>query len=157
MKNLLIVAWCALALTALPAPAQDKVMDEMRAMAQSVKEDRKAFVAAKLPLTDREAEGFWPVYDAYQRDLMKINERLYRAIEAYAKAYKSDSLTDAQAASLLDEFLAIEEAEVKLKKSYVPRLSKVLPARKVAIYVQIENKIRAQVRHELAVAIPLAR
>ncbi len=155
MKQFMITALCMLALSAMPVYGQSQAPDEMAAMAQSLKADRKAFVAGKLPLTEVEAKGFWPVYDAYQRDLLKINDRLYKAIEAYAKAYKSNSLTDQQATSLLKEFLAIEEAEVNMKKAYVPRLAKVLPAKKVAAYIQIENKIRAQVRYELAAAIPL--
>jgi hypothetical protein len=157
MKKSIAAISCALALISAPLLAQDKPVDEMRAMAESIKADRKAFVAAKMPLTEAEAKGFWPVYDAYQRDLMKINERLYGAIETYAKAYNSNSLTDDQATALLREFLAIEEEEVRMKRLYLPRLAKVLPAKKVAVYYQIENKIRAQVRHELAVAIPLAQ
>ena len=39
----------------------------------------------------------------------------------------------------------------------MPKLEKALPAAKVARYVQIENKIRAAVRYELADAIPLVQ
>jgi hypothetical protein len=46
---------------------------------------------------------------------------------------------------------------VKLKRSYVPKLEKVLPGIKVARYLQIENKIRAVVRHDLAAEIPLVQ
>lgn len=56
---------------------------------------------------------------------------------------------------LLKEALAIEEAEVRLKRSYLPRLEKVIPATKVARYLQIETKIRALMHYELAAQIPL--
>jgi hypothetical protein len=59
------------------------------------------------------------------------------------------------ARTLLDEFLAIEEAELKLKRAYVPKLTKVLPESKVARYLQIEHKIRAIVKYELAAQVPL--
>ena len=49
----------------------------------------------------------------------------------------------------------VDLEDAKLKKSYFPKLSKVLPGVKVARYIQIENKIRAIVRYELAAAIPL--
>ena len=55
----------------------------------------------------------------------------------------------------MNEVLAVEEAEVKLKLSYAEKLGKVLPATKVARCVQIENKIRALVKAELAQRIPL--
>ena len=59
------------------------------------------------------------------------------------------------AKKLLDDALDIEEAEVTLKRSYVPKLGAALPAAKVARYLQIETKIRALVRYELAANIPL--
>ena len=44
---------------------------------------------------------------------------------------------------------------VKISASFVPKLSKVLSAKQVLRYLQIENKIRAAVKYELAMAIPL--
>ena len=57
----------------------------------------------------------------------------------------------------MDEALGVEEAEVKLKRTYQAKLSPVLPAAKVARYLQIETKIRALVRYELADKIPLVQ
>jgi hypothetical protein len=39
----------------------------------------------------------------------------------------------------------------------VPKLSNVLPGVKVARYMQLENKIRAIVKYELAREVPLAQ
>jgi hypothetical protein len=50
---------------------------------------------------------------------------------------------------------AIEQAEAGLKASYIPKLSKVLPLKKVARYLQVENKVRALVKYELAGGVPL--
>jgi hypothetical protein len=57
----------------------------------------------------------------------------------------------------VDELVAIEQAEAGLKTSYVPKLSKVLPMKKVARYLQVENKVRALVKYDLAGQIPLVR
>ena len=53
--------------------------------------------------------------------------------------------------------MAIEQAEAGLKTTYVPKLGKVLPQMKVARYLQIENKIRALVKYELAGGVPLVQ
>ena len=47
--------------------------------------------------------------------------------------------------------------EAKLRKDYaaINKLTKMLPATKAARYRQIEGKIRAAIRHELAANIPL--
>ena len=66
-------------------------------------------------------------------------------------------MPDETAKKLLNEVLAIDGAEVDMRKSYVPKFEKVLPAAKVARYYQIENKIRAAVKYELAEGIPLVQ
>ena len=81
--------------------------------------------------------------------------RLANVINDYAMAYNKGAVLDGTAKKLLDEAIAIELAEAKLKQTYAAKLGKVLPAAKVARYIQIENKIRAIIRYELAEGIPL--
>jgi hypothetical protein len=52
--------------------------------------------------------------------------------------------------------VAIDEAEVKLKSSIVAKLKRAQSARKVTRYLQIDNKIRAVVKYDLAATLPLA-
>jgi hypothetical protein len=108
-----------------------------------------------MNLTEEEEKGFWPVYDAYQQELHQINQRIAELINEYALAYNKGAVLNETARKLIDESIAIEMAEVNLKKSYIPKLSKVLPDAKVARYIQIENKIRAIIRYDLVDAIPL--
>ena len=58
---------------------------------------------------------------------------------------------------MIDEALAIEQAEANLKSTYAPKLGKALPVKKVARYLQIENKIRAIVKYDLAQGVPLVQ
>jgi hypothetical protein len=155
MKFIQAVLFVLAALLALPAGAQ--TASDMQILAQKIKADKKLVVAANMQLTEEEAKGFWPVYDAYQADLQKINGRLLGTIKRYADAYNKGPVSDEAAKKLINEAIAIEDAEVKLKRSYVPRLEKVIPGVKVARYLQIENKVRAVVRYELAAQIPLVQ
>lgn len=123
---------------------------------QKVKADKKLLVASNMDLTDAEARQFWPIYDSYQKDLERINQRLGGTIIEYAEAYNSGPLTDSKAEKLLNQALDAEEAEVRLKQSYAEKLEGAIPERKVARYIQIENKIRAAVNGALAERIPLA-
>jgi hypothetical protein len=140
---------------AVAVAAQDKPADNMQIMRDKIKADKKLVVAANMELTESEAKAFWPVYDQYQKDLGAINERIVKMIKSYADAYNAISMTDDGAKKLIAEFVAIEKAEAAMKESYVPKLTKVLPPKKVARYMQIENKIRALVKYELAGEIPL--
>jgi hypothetical protein len=153
--GMVIVMVAALLGLGVLAAAQDKPADNMQIMREKVKADKKLVVASNMELTESEAKAFWPVYDQYQKDLGAINERIAKMIKSYADAYNAKSMTDDGAKKLTDEFVAIEKAEAAMKESYVPKLSKVLPPKKVARYLQVENKIRALVKFDLAGQIPL--
>ena len=157
MRFLRLLVVALVAVIAVPALGQDKPASNMEILREKLKADKKLVVAQAMQLTQSEAPGFWPVYEAYQADLGKINVRLGQLIKRYADAYRTDTLTNDQAKALLDEALQVEEAEVTLKRAYVPKLSAVLSQVKVARYLQIENKIRAALKYELAGDIPLAQ
>jgi len=137
--------------------AQDMPADNMQILREKIKADKKLLVATNMDLTESEAKGFWPIYDQYQKDLQKINQRIVSVLESYADDYRAKSLTDAKAKKLIDEALAIERAEADLKSTYAPKLSKILPVTKVARYLQIENKIRAVVKYDIASGVPLVK
>ncbi len=154
----LYAAVAAAAVLASPAViAQDKPADNMAIVMEKVRADKKLLVAANMNLTEQEATGFWPVYESYQKDLGALNDRTRKAIGSYADAYNQGTVADETAKKLLNEVLAIDGAEVDMRKSYVPKFEKVLPAAKVARYYQVENKIRAAIKYELAEGIPLVQ
>lgn len=159
MWALFIVTVLMTAVMAFPGSAltQDKPSDNMQILREKVKADKKLVVATNMELTESEAKGFWPVYEDYQKDLTAINQRIVKLVESYAADYRANALTDEKAKKLVDELVAIEKAEAGLKASYVPKLSKVLPQKKVARYLQIENKIRAVVKYGLAEGVPLVQ
>ena len=153
--------YAAVAATALLAGpvvlAQEQTADNMEIVREKVRADKKLLVAANMELTESEAAAFWPVYEAYQKEIADLNQRTLKVIESYADTYNQGPVSDNAAKKLLDEALAIDSAEVDLRKSYVSKFSKVLPAAKVARYYQIERKIRAAINYELASGIPLVK
>ena len=155
--GMVMVMVAALVGLAIPAAAQQKPADNMQILMEKVKADKKLLVANNMALTESEAKGFWPVYEEYQKDLTAINQRIIKMIESYAADYRAKSLTDEKAKKLIEEMVAIEQAEAGMKAAYAPKLGKVLPQMKVARYLQIENKIRALVKYELAGGVPLVQ
>jgi hypothetical protein len=145
----------------LHASAADKTSDKpannMEIIHEKLKADKKLIVAKYMELTESEAKRFWPVYDDYQKDLQKINERLLRLLESYGADYRNQSLTDDNAKKLLDEWIAIEQDEVKRRSTYAPKVLKALPAKKAARYLQIENEFRILLRYDLATMVPLVQ
>jgi hypothetical protein len=110
-----------------------------------------------MELTESEAQKFWPVYDAYQKDLQEANERLKKLLESYASDYRNNSLTDEKATKLLDDWIAMERDEGKRRSAFAPKVLQVLPAKKAARYLQIENEYRILLRYDLAATVPLVQ
>ena len=144
-----------LSLSGLPALAQDKPADNMQLVRDKIKADKKLFVSENMGLTESEAKAFWPVYDSYQKDWMKLNDRAAALIKEYAKNYQS--MTNETAKKLTDDMIAIQVDQQKMKESYLPKFRKAIPEIKVARYYQLENKIAAVVYYELAMNIPLVK
>ena len=161
MKALATFLFTGFVLFAVPGFAQDAGMTSedtnMEILMEKLKADKKLLVANNMDLTDAESKAFWPMYDAYQKDLQQINDRLKKTIAEYAEAYNEGkgTISNTKAKKLLDEALATQEAEIKLKRTYAEKIGKILPGAKTVRYIQIENKVRALVNFELARVIPL--
>jgi len=157
MKKVLsaVIAFCAIFLFIIPVCAQDKPADTNQLVREKIQADKKLFVADNMQLTESEAKVFWPVYESYQKDLLKIVDRTQKLITDYAKNYQT--MTDATAKKLLDDMMAIENDRLKLKKDYLPKFRKVLSDKRVARYYQLENKAFAVVNYDMAKVIPLVK
>jgi len=126
------------------------------ALTQSVIEvERKMIVANNLSLTDEQSKAFWPMYDEFQVDLRKLNDKRANLILDLANEF--ETLTGDRAQEMLKESLKIEGDRTKLKNKYIKKFNKVLPPKTVVRFLQIENKLDAVINYELAAAIPLVR
>jgi hypothetical protein len=155
ISTVLFVA--ALGMAPITALSQDKPANNLEIIHDKLKADKKLIVSNYMELTESEAKNFWPVYEDYQKDLLKFYERLGALLKNYAADYRGKSLTDDKAKKLLDEWIALEQDEVKQRSAFIPKLTKALPAKKAARYLQIENEYRMLLRYDLAAAVPLAQ
>ncbi len=157
------VLFAAAILVAPPVMAEGTAADvtDMSALRAAVRSDKKALVASTLKLTDAEAKKFWPVYDAYQRDLDLANRRRTVVVEGLVSLDRP--LSNLYAKSLANELIAADEFELKARRTIHNRLIKplpgrtIMPAAKGARYLQLESKIRAVQAYDIASTIPLVK
>jgi hypothetical protein len=138
-----------------PDPAKAEAMEETRLTRVAIQEERQAIVTQAMDLTPEEMETFWPLYREYRLEAAKIGDRIVALIQQYAANY--DGLTDAMASKLVADFVKLEQARANLKAKFLPRFKKVLPAKKVARFYQVENKLDVLILSEMAESIPLVR
>jgi hypothetical protein len=148
-----ILALSAGAMCAAQPPAGQAAEANLDVLVDAIRSNRKALVAVNLKLTDDEAAKFWPVYDRYQKEINAIGDRLVGVIQDYTANFSD--LSNQKAMKLVDDYLAVEADRVKVKRAYVDEFAKALPGRDVARFYQIENKMDAVIRYDLAATIPV--
>ena len=148
-----ILALSAGALRAVQPPTGQAAEANLDVLVHAIQANRKALVAVNLKLTDDEAAKFWPVYDRYQQEVNAIGDRLVGVLQDYTANFSD--LSNEKAMKLVDDYLAVEADRVKVKRAYVDQFAKVLPGRTVARLFQIENKMDAVIRYDLAATIPV--
>lgn len=122
-------------------------------MRQDIRSERKKIVAANMPLSETEATKFWPVYDRYIGETIKINDVRYALVKEYAHAYQS--MTDDQADSFIRRWLALDKDNTDLRIKFIPEFNKVLSEKKTAMFFQIDRRLGMMVELQLASQVPL--
>lgn len=138
---------------AVPASAGEAADANLDVLRDTIRANKKALVAVNLTLTDAEATKFWPIYDRYEGELKAVNDRTVTLVEDYTTHYRE--LTDEHARKLAEEYLAVEEDRAKVRRTYFAEFIAALPGKKAARFYQIENKMNAVIRYELAKEIPV--
>lgn len=154
MMMLTMLAAIGLSPWALAQPGGDDGTD-LQAMRQAVRTDKHAYVESIMHLTPAEALRFWPIYDDYQRALDTNGRRRVVAMQAFM--FREAPVTNLAARQYAMEILAIDDADVKARRTMRNRMMRALPAVKAARYMQLEGKIRAVQDYDAAASVPLAR
>ena len=137
---------------AFPALAEEKPADDLQALVEKMRNDKKVFFEEKMKLTESEAKAFWPVYESYQDELFKIGDRLIEGIKTYADNY--GHISDEDSKKLRMEYLAILFDTLRLQESYLPKFEAVLPEKKVARWFRLERSFEGELEAMLGRIIP---
>ena len=155
---LAIVLAVGLSSAALAAevPSQPKAGEaSLDVLLDAIRANRRALIAVNLNLNEQESAQFWPIYDRYQGEMAPLTDRLAAVVQDYIANYKD--LSNDKAIQLVKDYLSIEADQIKLRQAYLDQFLKVLPGLTVARFYQIENKMNAVIRYELAATIPVVQ
>ena len=133
--------------------SQSTVDQDVDLLRKDIRSQKKQIIAANLQLTDAEAVKFWPVYDQYTAELVKVNDAKYGAIKEYAANYTT--LTDDQAVSLTRNLLTVDQQAAQLRLKYVPIFTKVVSGKKTALFFQLDRRLVMLIDLQLASQIPM--
>jgi hypothetical protein len=143
MKNsaLLMLTFAMLAFCP-PGRAQDQepTIDSTIAVVRAnMRADRAALITAGMNFTDKDGAAFWPIYQEYEYERSRVDDRRSAVIKQYTQKYPN--LTDADAKAMADQMFDCESRLAELKKKYYKKFNKVLPALTVTKFFQLERRI----------------
>lgn len=128
---------------------------DLELLRKDIRSQKKQIIAANLTLTDAEATKFWPLYDQYTAELVKINDAKYGALKEYASNY--DSLTDDKAVSLTKQIIGVDKSVADLRTKYVPLFTNVVSGKKTALFFQLDRRLQMLIDLQLAAAVPMVQ
>lgn len=133
--------------------AQSGTDQDIDLFRKDVRSQKKQIIASNLQLTDQEAVKFWPLYDQYTADLVKINDAKYAAIKEFAASYST--MTDDQATALVRKMLGVDQSVAELRLRYTSIFNNVIPGRKTAVFFQLDRRLVMLIDLQLASQIPM--
>lgn len=123
LRPLLLLLSLGSALFARPQDDEAPALSEERM--QEIKTQKIAFITQRLALTPEEARTFWPVYDRYDQEIEAVRKEM-RARNKETR--EGTTLTEAEAARILDEGLAAHQRELDIRKRYSGEFRKTIGA-----------------------------
>ncbi len=137
-------------------PNSQASMDQnLELLRKDIRSQKKQLIAANVPFTDAEAQVFWPVYDKYTAELATANNEKYTVIKEYAES--NGNMTDAQADDWTKRILKLDSDVAALRAKYQPMFRKILPAKKCALYMQVERQAQMMIDTQISMQIPLVQ
>ena len=170
-KNLVLTLACTLGLLAGPVKSQEQKSEtsdpatrstmqgasisdqEIDLMRKDLRSKKKQVIAANMQLTDTEAEKFWPLYDQYTAETIKINDRKYDLIKKYADEY--GHMTDQQAQEYVQGMIGMDQSASELRLKYWPIFRQVVSPNKTALFFQMDRRISIMIDLQLSSQLPL--
>jgi hypothetical protein len=113
---------------------------------ESIKTKRIAVFTENIGLSPTEAQQFWPVYNAFDKertDLIRKRRDLEQKLEE-----SKTRLTDVEYRKIANDFVATHMEEARLMETYNTKYLKIIPPEKVCKLYRAERKFKEYLMHE---------
>ena len=149
MLTFAMLAFCPLGRAQDQEPSIDSTIAVARANMQA---DRATLITAGMNFSDKEGAAFWPIYQQYEYERSRLDDRRAAVIKQYTQKFRN--LSDADAKAMADQMFDCESRLAELKKKYYKKFNKVLPALTVAKFFQLERRVDLLMDMNVEYALP---
>jgi hypothetical protein len=154
------LAIIALSLLSFCLPAAAQLPDSISLPSRYVELQRSDIRARKVEIItevmrfdEKEAAAFWPIYNDYAAAQTKLNDRRLGNVKELLNKY--DSMSEDEAKKFVERSFGMEKERTALKEQYFKKMCKVLPARKVARFFQVEHQLDLLLELQVTANLPI--
>jgi len=140
---------------AKPAAQDTSTAAAIALLRSDIRAGKKELITQALDLTPEQAKVFWPLYQTYDAQAAKLGDERVALIMDFAAHY--DSMTDVKALELATKATDIEVRRAKLRADQIPLMSKSVPAKLVARFVQVDAYINKAIDLKVADELPFVQ
>ena len=144
-----MLAFCPLGRAQDQEPSIDSTIAVVRANMQA---DKTTLITTLMNFNDKDGAAFWPIYQQYEYERSRLDDRRAAVIKHYAQKYPA--LTDAEAKAMAEQMLDCESRLAELKKKYYKKFNKVLPALTVTKFFQLERRVDLMMDVQVEASLP---
>ncbi|MBT8185951.1 MAG: hypothetical protein KJN76_13995 [Eudoraea sp.] len=114
---------------------------------EKIKTLKVAFITERLDLTSKEAQVFWPIYNQHEDDIEEMKRR--ERVEIRAKLMDFESLSNSEAAALLQQMIALEKKKQQLHIAFIEKMSDVISPKKTFLLIKAEEDFKKRLLRQI--------
>ena len=149
MVTFAMLVFCSLGCAQDQPPTLDSTIQLVRANMQA---DRTTLITTGMNLSDKDGAAFWPIYQEYEYERARLDDRRVAVIKEYTRKYPN--LTDAEAKSMAEQMLDCDSRLAALKVKYFKKFNKALPALTVTKFFQLDRRIDLMMDMQVESSLP---
>ena len=123
-----------------------KYNEKIAAKKEQIQAMKVAFITTELNLTSKEAEGFWPLYNAFEDKQFDIKKT---KLKSYLDKSEAENLSEKEANVLLAQMENSEDELYQLRKKFSQDIKNILPASKILKLKKAEENFNRKLLNEI--------
>jgi len=134
--------------------AQSQISNEEFELVRSIfNSERKVLFAQNMELSTKQAELFWPIYEAYEQEKAPMGDARVKLVKQLVDG--AEKLTDEKIDALYKESFSLTMKRMKLRRKYYKLIKRQVNTEVAARFLQLDEYVNTAVTAQLLDGIPL--
>jgi Spy/CpxP family protein refolding chaperone len=121
--------------------------EEKKEHFEKIEAAKREFFQQELKLTEKEAEKFWTVYDAYKKEEKSNKHQKHDVVRELQS--KFDSLPEKDVKAKTESIFSFESKEIDIRKKYLNNAAAVIGYKRAAQSLYLEHEFRQKLRERI--------